>query len=799
MTTGTLLINKTEIDLADRIPFPLNFSVADIKQPQKRKRNFSREIKLPGTPRNMNFFSSTYDLSLSTLDNTTLTGFDFDPTIRTEAKYYKKGIIVFDGLIQVKSVEIIDGKYTFICQLYSDFVDLFMTLKDIDVSELGWSEYDHILNRTNVKDSWDTSVIVDGLPVPNFTSGNPDGFGYLYPLVNYGYSLQSPTTYKTSDIVPHVYWREIIEKCLNLAGVTYISNWLDSKLVKKFIYGFGGGEKPSLSAADIAQRQTEFHGDFSNSQEKTYSSQFYNSAPAPLTPYYQLTFPAFDSVSLFQNTNFTETIDQDTLSQYEPTTGEITVSLSGRYKIEIDGVLDLTLGTGAMTVQSQGAIKGISIKKNGTVIPSGSIIFGTIFGPETFSKSVELDLVTSDILTAEIYFSGNVSTRVDELSDAESVTLDIVDTTDINFNLTSIETSITDGATVNLSRFIPKMKADKFLSAVIKAGNLMISDPDIDGVVEIEPLEDYYQDTDEFDDITDIVDHSKPIKINPPSSTIEGRFYDFLWASDNDYDNKRYREVYEIGYGDKSYEVQSTFQRGTRKYQLPFAQTVPVDIVNTTLVIPRIIKFDDSTNITKPFKGKPRVYIYNGLKSGSWRLTNTDIPSSYDSLTTYPCVHHLDDKDNPSFDLNFGVPKILYYSANGYTTDNLFSRYHERFVREITSADAKLVELFLKTNSNRINKLDFSLLKMWNGVLYRLNEITDFDDDVTDSTRYELVKVIQANSPKRFSIPSGTSPIKDIRDISVISGGQNDINEDVTVLTGGVKGVSISSSITKNS
>jgi len=791
-STGHLIINGTEIDLSDGVPFPLNFSIADVKEPEKRKRNYSRSIVLPGTRKNLEFFSSTYDLSLTSLDNTTLTGFDFNPTIRAEAKYYKKGTIVFDGLIQVKSVKIVDGNYSFECILYSDFVDLYMILKDTLVSELGWSEYDHTLTRTNVKNSWDTSVQVSGSPVSNFTAGNPDGFGYLYPLINYGYSLQSPTTYKTADLVPFVYWREIIEKCLDLAGYTYSSDWLDSTLIKKLTFGFGGGDKFSLSLADIAQRQTQFHGDFSNVQSKVY----YHSVGSASG--HNILFKAFDTLNLFQDTNYVETIDQDTLSQYDASTGEITIANSGRYRIDLAGVLDLSLDIGAMTLVNYGAIKFLIIKKNGAWIPTGKVEFATAFGSEDVAKSIELDLVTGDVITVDIMFSGNVITYVNDLyADAEPITLTTTDTTDISFNLTSIENSIIDGAEINLSRFIPKMKAATFLSAVIKAGNLMLSDPDIDGVIQIEPLEDYYQSTENFDDITDIVDHSQPIVINPPSSTIQGRFYNFLWAQDNDYDNKRYREQFNIGYGDKVYEVESTFQKGERNYQLPFAQSVPVDIVNTTLVIPRIIQYDENTNVTKPFKGKPRVFFYNGLKAGKWRLTNTDNISSFDTLTTYPCVHHLDDKDSATFDLNFGVPIILYYAASSYTTDNLFSRYHERFVKEITGRDAKLIQLFLKTNADRINKLDFSLFKMWNGVLFRMNEVSDYDDDVTESTQYELVKILQANSPKRFSLPS--PPIKDVRPISVISGGQSSDDSDVTVLSGGIKSPTKSSSTIKNS
>ena len=129
-------------------------------------------------------------------------------------------------------------------------------------------------------------------------------------------------------------------------------------MIKKLIFGFGGGEKLSLSAADVAQRQTQLHGDFNSLSTNVYSSSVFFPAIPPFNSFYRLTFQPFGSFNLLQNSNFTDTVDQDTLTQYDATTGEITVSLSGRYKIELAGVLDLTLGIGSMTLINNGSAKG---------------------------------------------------------------------------------------------------------------------------------------------------------------------------------------------------------------------------------------------------------------------------------------------------------------------------------------------------------------------------------------------------------------------------------------------------------
>ena len=35
---------------------------------------------------------------------------------------------------------------------------------------------------------------------------------------------------------------------------------------------------------------------------------------------------------------------------------------------------------------------------------------------------------------------------------------------------------------------------------------------------------------------------------------------------------------------------------------------------------------------------------------------------------------------------------------------------------------------------------------MWNGVLFRLNEVRDFDNNLTTSTQIEIVRIIEANN-----------------------------------------------------
>ena len=111
-------------------------------------------------------------------------------------------------------------------------------------------------------------------------------------------------------------------------------------------------------------------------------------------------------------------------------------------------------------------------------------------------------------------------------------------------------------------------------------------------------------------------------------------------------------------------------------------------------------------------------------------------------MTYYPYVGHLDDIDTPSFDLNFGVPEVVYYPATVYTNYNLL-QYHNTFIQELVSRYGKLLTCYAKIDTSIINTLDFRNLININGVVYRLQKISDYDSTKDRTTQIELLRLIQ--------------------------------------------------------
>lgn len=747
-----LVVDGVDIDISQAVAFPLSFSISDIKEPQKRKRNLSKSIRISGTQRNLNFFSSTYALSLTDVVGDDI-GFNFDPTQRVEAKYYKSGILVFDGLLQLNDVVLAGKNYEFNCTLFSNFIDIFMKLGDLKVSELGWSAYDHTLTRANIIASWTA----------------PTGSGYVYPLVDYGYNVIAPTTWSIGNLVPMVYAREIISKCLELSSVEYTSTFLETDLFKQLVLGFEGGIRSVFSATELGNRQIILDGVLDVNRDVTQS--FANSNYTNTTIY-----------NLLSNPNFTETVITDNTNQYDDVTGEITINQTGTYSFNYNGTItQKTTNPNSLTFEDGSQFMTFLIKKNGSLM--GDVSTGFDFTNNdlglVLNNTITLNCNSGDIITFQIV--SNVSFNYTETN--SFINTQVVNLAPITLTVNCINQAILDGDIVELTTSIPDIKAVDFLSGIIKMFNLYVSDPDLLGLVTIEPLEDYYQPTNTFNDWTQKIDYSKEFKI-VPSSNIGGKNYNFMFQKEDDFDNETYRNEFNARYGDKKYVVQSTFQTGDRDYLLPFGQAIPIELTNTNLITPRIIKDG------KPFKGKPKLYFYNGLKDGDFRLTDAD-GVAFQDLTQYPSVHHFDDWENPSFDLNFELPKRIYYgnASTLVTTDNLFSRYHEKFIREITGRDSKIVECYAKLTNSDVASLDFSKLIMINGVLYRLNEVKEFDSNVADSTQIELIRIIEASSPKVNQVVGIKVPLQDKIQPNgntgvVISGGYQGVGKGVKVLKG---------------
>ncbi len=752
--SNILYIDNQIVDLDTEISLPISYSIGDFKNPENRKRSVSKTIEVVGTQNNKRIFASAYNLSLTDVGDAL--GFDFNPNIKVKARYIRNGIEIFNGLVRLLNVKVNKGNYSFEIVLFADFINIVKQMSELNVNELDWSEYDHILNEQNVRLSWDTSVVKNGTPTNNYTGTNPDGFGYWYPVVDFGYNNTSLQTIKIENFVPYVYVKESFEKCFENIGYTIDSDFFDEDMFKALTWGFGGGAKTMLPPADASNRRVDY--DFDNSFTDIYNGYGVSGR--------------YD-VNVFKRyflSMFNESLNNDSYLQYDSLLNKITIQKTGNYNLELN--YNAIVGYSATVGSATGNLKiETRIIKNGVVISRANPLF---FSSSTFfnqTTNTKLNLKAGD----EVYVDFNVTGL---LFDANPFTIDLdFDLNNsFNLNLTAENSLYVEGDTMTLNRFIPDLKCSEFVKGVINMFNLYVSEPDEDGVIKIEPLQNYYQGEDDW---SGILDYSKEINIKP-SVNDSAKKYSFKFAEDKDYFNNLYFEQYGGYYGNYTYESENEYSTEEKVYQLPFAQTIPKDI-DRSYVLPKMTASKDGI-VFEPFKGKPRIFFNNGLVAYStWSLLDS---SGLNPYTSYPQAHHAyGNIANPDFDLNFGKPLAVMYTYSQYRNNNLFSKYNRISIVEQTSVDGKILTAYFDLDESKIG--DMSTLVNINGVLYRKNLISDYDANGYETTKVELYKVLETtdissanpvvvtSSPAYLSTGLVSSPKGVGGGTSILRGGKN--------------------------
>ena len=741
---GSLKINGVELEINSSLFVPLNYAIADAREPQKRKRNTSQVISLPGTKTNKDFFFSAWNLGQSD-ERGDGVGFNYDPTLRYPAIYTQNGQTIFKGAATLEGVQVNKDLYTFSVILYSDVVDVFQGLGNLTLGELDWSAYDQPLTIANIQTSWAAAV----------------GSGVWWPLIDFGFT-SNLLEYKTNELFPYVYIKEVFEKAFALSNATIESTFFDSANFKNLVIGYGGGKKQGLSPAQVTARQSSHSADGTWNRIVGIES-IIPSVGSGAAGTNTATYDPNGTLRIEDNAIVTTSLIADPTPQYSGTTGSLTVENTGQYNIALSGSFPIAwaFSGGSGGTGSARFTLATNIRRNGAIIASSEIVYFDVPpGSATYAPSLSqsVDLTANDVLEFEIVIARTGGLAVTYIYDPSTDTpptafrIDVDLDASLLFNLTSTQAELGEGDTVEIGSKLPAVKVSDVLDGFIKAFNLYVSEPDERNVVSIEPLTTFYNDTADAVNMSEKVDYSKPINIQAASG-IEGKSYIFKFTEDLDYYKKLYFDQFGEHYGDYVYNVPSTFKKGDRVYKLPFAQSVPVQIAGTEVIIPRIISFDPVNQVSEPYKGKARVFYNQGEKTlltDTWTLVNsTSLVGS--PQTTYPRAHHLNDLTAPTFDFNFGVPRIVYYAATAYTTFNLFTGYYDQFIRELTGRDSKFFQAYFKLDESDLQG-EF-LRNLWNikGTIFRINVIKEYDGNGAATTWAELVRINKGNTPATYT------------------------------------------------
>lgn len=759
---GELYINDRLVDLDQGIPFPLTFNISDIKDLTARKGNKSKTITLPGTRRNYELMLTVFTLSsIDKISDDESDFIDFDPSIKASARYYQNGLLEFNGVVQLMECKLSNGVWSFDVTLVSDTIDYISRLAKIKVNELGWSEYNHAMTLLNQQNSWSGLIELNGSPAYVYNSPDWDGRGYYYGLIDYGYTRPTPSTFGVEHIPPQVFVYEILEKAFAYAGIKWSSEFLESQRFKRLLLAYPGGDLPTIDASQ-SNNDSSFTTEQNNAGGTviTGTTQNYGSGVWFL-----------NDLTLFDD--YDGSINQDNLGQIQTTAPLQFVSATeGLFTVNYVGDHDITWTTGGTVMYGNYKVQLI-IFKNNIAISADLIYEGVLEGNSsgysltyTFDYSRQINMLINDTLTFRLAYQLIEPQVIGGATGLQGITTDIVSNT-ADLNITRDTQTLSAGGTVELSAFLPDMTCDVFFKGLITAFNLYVKPATASpSFLEIEPLADFYNSSGDALDWSHLIDRSKDITVTP-TINFSSKNYKFNFEEDDDYWNTRYTDDVQKQYGQFLVQSQSQFAVDDTEFKVPFSQKllarIPEDSPSsfTDLIVPRTfqVKFnEDGTSLVEKKKGKPFIVQLGGLRSGVWEHRDENGVDSNE--TSYPYVGHLDSLDSPSFDFNFGVPDYVFWSTSVYTTNNLYM-YHERFIKELVSRYGKQLGAYAMLAPEHINSLDFRNLINIDGVVYRLQKVSDYDSGKNTSTQIELIRIIQGEGIQTTTVVPPYDPYTD--------------------------------------
>ena len=275
---------RTIVGTLDVIDADVNvvYQLSDIRDPEKRKANYVRKFRLPGTKKNNRLFNSFHELgyqitNVAALIPDTYTvqsgeGQSFNPNRKLIAQVIVNDNIFFEGSLQVNRVNNVNGQIDYEITIYGTLADFFGNIGDINVDKLDFSEYNHLMTAKNILQSqWvpegskkvvyrkpngyqsnetiKNRIIKFGQEYENYI-----GEGYIYPLIYQGGS-DLKTTVHIEKWQPALYARTIWNKIFEKAGFRYKSDFLDSEMFRRLIVPMA---KESLQVTQDVVDRCEF-------------------------------------------------------------------------------------------------------------------------------------------------------------------------------------------------------------------------------------------------------------------------------------------------------------------------------------------------------------------------------------------------------------------------------------------------------------------------------------------------------------------------------------------------------------
>ena len=782
--TEQLIIDGVTIPVDEGISTVLTFSIKDIQEPDKVKSSFSKTIKLPGSKAINDKLNFVFEVNS---DST------FNPNLKLDAVYYQNDIAVFSGFIQLKDIIKKDyNQVEYSVVLFGETANIFRELgnKFLNDSGMLWNELDHDYTRVIQENSWDTSYILNGV-VTSFQYGN----GYTYPMINYGNDTNI-SVYNVNEMFPAVYAKEYIDRMFADSGYTYSSNFFNDSLFRHLIIPFNGKEfKPSQT--DLSLRQV-----------KANTPLFLSSGIDNVT----LDSSTYPSNSFITDTLRLSNEVLDANNQYNPATGVLTIGATGFYRVSFDATLqtETTPQAGGAAVGdliangSANFLNNFAIQVNGvnvnavtsytiadnltpavtyqtsnpTTYPDSNFI-NPIYPIETrnynppnkYQVNADIQLSAGDLVTIKVNTAwafktipeggaylpaADIAPYYDDNStplpyppftkDEYEADFKII-ISSANLSLNILDSPYLEGDTVDMSTAIPdQVKQRDFLTSIIKMFNLYMT-PDENNLKNmiIEPRKDFY--TTDILDWSGKLDYSQEMNLTPTAVTNKQK-YIYTYKQDADYYNKKYEASWLDVYGSRNVYLENDFNKDEHKTELIFSPTPMVGQLDNSRVVSTIIDVD-ATLQQKTIKSNIRILYYGGMKVSSNNWIHEAIAGNV-YWGEYPYAGHFNNPYTPTIDINFGLPREIYYD-NTYgtitiTNANLYETYHRKELEQLTDKDSKIFTGYFLLNPVDIANLSFRPSYFFENEYWNIHKVM-YSSSIYQPSKCEFLKLKAVPTP----------------------------------------------------
>lgn len=787
-----------ELDLADNVPFPIIFNIADVRDISKKNSSYSKTLSLPHTDNNSNVLNFIFDVANES---------SFNANKKVRAYVLNDTIQVFEGFFQLVKIKTDDNrKFSYDCVIFGESDTLIKNIGEGFLTDLDLSELNHTYNKTSIENSWTN----------NWSSG------YYYPLIDYNNRF-NPTKLKligisSKDFNPSVYVKYLWDKIFKEAGFTYDSQFLNSETFKNLIIPFSG---TTLKRDPQFEFQNEFLAQLTTNQG-VYATFGGSGAPRSVNTRIKYnndtTPPAGDpgnkwNTTLFEYTennqpkiqrfgfdldltmaNFAYANSNLTISQYNIVNYYNTFTVTLQVKRSVNPYTNV-IQSGGFTIPLENLtpIDRLPFSPNDPLprpnTSPNKWTYRIVGGLLDDSNNGALNIFTDgNNLVSQTSGAGgsrrykgqlqtilldNSSTEKKPLQNGEklwvelrynwwqagysTVTNILVNNQNtynipvVNVNPTStqifneLQPDLIPDQPVDMSDILPeKIKKKDFITSIIKMFNLFI-EPSKDNVnnLLIEPRDDYYALGGVFD-WSSKLDISKSIEQDLIAEAQNKKLL-FTYKEDKDKLNIDYKTDWNQIYGQYEYEIDNDFITGEKKIDVIFHPTPIVDIgwlTNQTsnFIIPQILPNDASIDV-KNYGGIK--ILLRGTQSVSlngdfWMFEGTP-------KYNYPYAGHFDHPFNPSVDINWGQTEILFYNQGRAVNNNLFNNYYRKMIEELTDKDSRIVTAYFYLTPQDLYKLRFydsifvQSLASSTGNYFKINKI-EYDPMKKGSYKVELLK-----------------------------------------------------------